>query len=218
MRVSCSELSQIPVWACGFTPGSEIKLLCLQGLAQNEDIPWGSWVHLGPRQWIPSLESCCCCSPGLWAAGMPGCATRRNSELGELVTWAGFAGSQIPVLKQYCPHWGEGTSWHCCKKHLNLGPLQVSVWPSETFVLSWFVMRCVWLCTQVCRKCRNIGIKRAKSTQLCTMTLLLNQSPGGCFGFIPCRKLWECPSGHWWGVGWMFCCGWCLTQECWEQG
>lgn len=34
----------------------------------------------------------------------------------------------------------------CCKKHFNLGALQDFFWPSEMFVLSWFVMSAVFDC------------------------------------------------------------------------
>lgn len=133
---------------------------------------------------------------------------------GESVPRGGFAGSQIPVLKQYCPRTGRGSSWHCCNTHLNLGPLRdfcLAKWGvCLKLVCKW--MACLTLYTGLWKVQKHWN-KRAKSRQLCTMTLLLNQSQGGWFGFIPCRKLWECHNGHGWGVGWMFCCGWCLTQS-----
>lgn len=162
-----------------------------------------------------SWQSCCCSSPALWPAGMAGCGTRCHyngwaSRLHEVV----LLDPESQSLSNTAHIQGKEVPDTAVIYILILDLCEIFVWPSETFVLSWFVSEWrVWLCTQVCRKYGNTGIKRAKSRQLCTMTLLLNQSQGGWFGFIPCRKLWECHNGHGWGVGWMFCCGWCLTQS-----
>lgn len=110
---------------------SETKLLCLQGLAQNEDIPWGV---------ISSLESC---SPPAQPCGQQGWLGGVRGVI-KTLGWVGSTGLVLLDPKSQ----SLSNIAHIQGKErpdtviINISILDlcgIFVWPSETFVLSWFV-------------------------------------------------------------------------------
>lgn len=118
----------------------------------------------------------------LWAAGMVGCGWGVIKTLGWVLHRVVLLDPKSQSLSNIAHIQGKEHP-DCCNKHFSLGPLgdfSLAKWD----VCSKLVCKCVWLCTQACRKHRNTGIKRAKSTQLCTMTLFLKQSQGVGLGLF----------------------------------